>query len=131
MTEGPKKMHIVTGGAGFIGSAIVSKLNREGIDDILIVDQLGSSDKWKNLRNLFFTDYIHKDAFLEKIQGGGFGAGISAIIHMGACSATTERDADYLFRNNFHYTRRIPRRFRISTAFLSASAGSMPYSLAL
>ncbi len=57
-------MIIVTGGAGFIGSAFVWKLNQEGIDDIVIVDQLGTDDKWKNLVNLRFVDYIHKDDFL-------------------------------------------------------------------
>jgi ADP-L-glycero-D-manno-heptose 6-epimerase len=97
-------MIIVTGGAGFIGSAFVWKLNQEGIDDIIIVDRLGTSDKWKNLVNLRFVNYVHKDDFLEMIDTDTLPFEIDAIIHMGACSSTTERDADYLWHNNYVYT---------------------------
>ena len=96
-------MYIITGGAGFIGSAILWKLNSEGIDDILVVDDLGSSDKWKNLVNRRYTDYVHKSTFLPLLNSGTFGP-IDAVIHMGACSSTTERDADFLMENNFHYS---------------------------
>ena len=96
-------MHIVTGGAGFIGSAVLWRLNTEGIDDILVVDDLGTSDKWKNLVNRRYIDYIHKSTFLPMLAGGKFGD-IDAIIHMGACSSTTERDADFLMENNFHFS---------------------------
>ena len=97
-------MIIVTGGAGFIGSAFVWKLNQEGIEDIMIVDRLGTTDKWKNLVNLRFENYIHKDDFLQMIYDDTCLLKSSAIIHMGACSSTTERDADYLWENNFVYT---------------------------
>lgn len=97
-------MIIVTGGAGFIGSAFVWKLNQEGIEDIIIVDRLGKSDKWKNLVNLRFVNYIHKDDFHEMIYNDTVRFDIEAIIHMGACSSTTERDADYLWQNNNVYT---------------------------
>jgi len=103
--EGDKQMIIVTGGAGFIGSAFVWKLNKEGIDNIIIVDRLGTSDKWKNLVNLRFVNYIHKDDFLEMIDTDMVPFKIDAIIHMGACSSTTERDADYLWHNNYAYTK--------------------------
>ena len=56
-------MFIVTGGAGLIGSSMVHLLNTRGIDDILIVDHLGSSDKWKNLAALKFSDYLEKGEF--------------------------------------------------------------------
>jgi ADP-L-glycero-D-manno-heptose 6-epimerase len=102
-------MYIVTGGAGFIGSAVVWRLNREGIDDILIVDNLGTSEKWKNLTGLRFREYMHRDAFLQHIRAGGGSGRIEAVIHMGACSSTTERDADFLMRNNVAYSQTVCR----------------------
>ncbi len=98
-------MIIVTGGAGFIGSAFVWKLNKEGLDDIVIVDHLGKTDKWKNLVGRFYYDYIDKDAFFDMIREEKVPFDVEAIVHMGACSSTTERDADYLMRNNYLYTR--------------------------
>jgi ADP-L-glycero-D-manno-heptose 6-epimerase len=98
-------MYIVTGGAGFIGSAMIWKLNSMGIDDILVVDNLGTSDKWKNLVNRRYADYAHRDAFIDMIARDALGSDISAVIHMGACSATTERDADFLMRNNLAYSK--------------------------
>ena len=100
-------MIIVTGGAGFIGSAIVWTLNQENRNDIVIVDHLGSSEKWKNLRGLRFQDYIEKEVFREKIRQNKIGYSIDAIFHMGACSSTTELDASYLVDNNFQYTKEL------------------------
>jgi ADP-L-glycero-D-manno-heptose 6-epimerase len=98
-------MIVVTGGAGFIGSAFVWKLNQEGIENIVIVDRLGTKDKWKNLVNRRFAEFIHKDDFLPLVCADRVPFAVSAIIHMGACSATTERDADFLWQNNYEYTR--------------------------
>ena len=97
-----KSRIIVTGGAGFIGSAIVWRLNEIGRDDILIVDRLDETDKWKNLSPLRFADYIDADDFLDDLADF---RNIDCIFHLGACSSTTERDADYMIRNNFQYTR--------------------------
>lgn len=97
-------MYIVTGGAGFIGSALVWKLNQMGIDDILVVDDLGFGEKWKNLVNRDFADYLHKAAFLQLLEKGRL-CGVKAILHMGACSSTTELDAEYLLENNYRYTK--------------------------
>jgi ADP-L-glycero-D-manno-heptose 6-epimerase len=102
---------IVTGAAGFIGSNIVKALNDLGEDRILIVDRLGKRDKWHNLLDLKFLDYEHKDAFLNKLEKGIFGHGVRAVIHMGACSSTTERDADYLMENNYGYSRALAQCF--------------------
>ncbi len=105
-------MIIVTGGAGLIGSAIVQRLNEQGREDILIVDHLGHTDKWRNLAPLRFMDYLEKDAFERLLDTGTLsgrlpgGHTLDAIIHLGACSATTEPDATYLIRNNFEYSRK-------------------------
>lgn len=100
-------MIIVTGGAGFIGSAFVWKLNQEGITDIVIVDSLKESEKWKNLVGLRYLDFIHKDDFIEFLFMSESFTQVDAIIHMGACSSTTETDGDYLMENNFRYTQNL------------------------
>ena len=93
---------IVTGGAGFIGSAIVWRLNQLGHDDILIVDRADDTDKWKNLAPLSFSDYIDADDFIEELV---LHKDTNVIFHMGACSSTTETDVDYMLRNNYQYTK--------------------------
>ena len=95
-------MIIVTGGAGFIGSCIVRTLNDAGITDIVIVDDIASTDKWLNIRNKKYLTYIHKNDFLDNLDKL---SNVTAIIHMGAQSATTEKDFDYLWNNNFEYTK--------------------------
>ena len=97
-------MIIVTGGAGFIGSAAVWELNRRGEKDIIIVDELGKDDKWKNLVGLKFNDFVNKNDFLKLLNDGKYSE-TDAIIHMGANSSTTEKDADYLLTNNYKYTK--------------------------
>ena len=96
-------MIVVTGGAGFIGSAIVWELNRRDKKDILIVDELGTDEKWKNLVGLHFEDFVNKHKFIDSINKGAF-INADAILHLGANSSTTEKDADHLFNNNYLYT---------------------------
>ena len=118
-------MIVVTGGAGFIGSAFVWKLNQQGIENIVIVDNLGTSEKWKNLVNLRFLEYIHKDDFLQMIYADQVPFTARAIIHLGACSSTTERDADYLWRNNYLYTCRLADwAIRNGVRFIYASSAA-------
>ncbi len=100
-------MIVVTGGAGFIGSAFVWKLNSEGIDDIIVVDELDTSEKWKNLVKRRYADYLHKDDFLKMVLAENLPFDVRALIHLGACSSTTERDAGYLLENNYRYTLRL------------------------
>jgi ADP-L-glycero-D-manno-heptose 6-epimerase len=95
-------MIIVTGGAGFIGSNIVKGLNNIGHTDILIVDNLAQTQKYLNMNSLKFSDYIDKQDFLEQLSSL---QNVEAIIHQGACSATTELDANYLIRNNYEYSK--------------------------
>ena len=97
---------LVTGGAGFIGSALIWALNAKGIDNILVCDSLGTDEKWHNLAPLRFDDFIAADELLERAQReSGSLNEIRTVFHLGACSATTERDLGYLMRNNFDYTR--------------------------
>ncbi len=98
-------MIIVTGGAGFIGSALIAALNKRQITDILVVDELGTDQKWKNLRNLSFADYVEKDDFLEMVIEDKLDSSIDAVFHLGACSDTTETNASYLIKNNYEYSK--------------------------
>ncbi len=99
-------MIIVTGGAGFIGSVLIWQLNNMGYDDILIVDSLKESEKWKNLVGLNYADYIEKEPFLEQLEEGYFdGLNVEAVFHLGACSSTTEKNASYLAENNYTYSK--------------------------
>jgi ADP-L-glycero-D-manno-heptose 6-epimerase len=101
---------VVTGAAGLIGSALVWQLNRDGIDDAIVVDRLGTGEKWRHLVPLRFSDYCEADEFYDRIDAApeAFGR-ISAVYHLGACSATTERDAAYLIRNNVGHSQRLAR----------------------
>lgn len=102
-------MIVVTGGAGFIGSAIVWKLNQLGKSNIIIVDELGKDEKWKNLVGLKYEDFVNKLEFIEQVLDDVVPYGVEAIIHMGANSSTTEKDADHLIDNNYHYTEELAK----------------------
>ncbi|HOO77887.1 MAG TPA: ADP-glyceromanno-heptose 6-epimerase [bacterium] len=130
-----EQITVVTGGAGFIGSNLVWELNRMGEDRILIVDSLGSGEKWKNIAGLKFRDYLEKDEFLRRVEGGGFGTGLKTVLHLGACSSTTESDVGYLVENNYRYTVVLAEQcLRSGTRFVYASSaatygnGSLGYS---
>jgi ADP-L-glycero-D-manno-heptose 6-epimerase len=116
-------MIVVTGGAGFIGSAIVWQLNSSKREDIIIVDALGTDEKWKNLVGLTFIDLIHKEDFITYLDTSK--TKIEAIIHMGANSSTTEKDADSLLRNNFEYTKKLAEYcLKNNVRFIYASSGA-------
>jgi ADP-L-glycero-D-manno-heptose 6-epimerase len=97
-------MIIVTGGAGFIGSAIIAALNKRGITDILVVDEDGKESS-KNLENLSFADYAEKNDFLKIVSEKKISAGLESVFHIGACSDTTETDVEYLEKNNYQYSK--------------------------
>ena len=97
---------IVTGGAGFIGSCVVRTLNDRGYNKIFIVDNIAETEKWKNIRNKNYIDYIQRDDFINRLEAGDYDD-VSAVIHMGACSSTTEKDFDYLWKNNVLFSERL------------------------
>ena len=98
-------MIAVTGAAGFIGSCFVKTLNEKGYNDILIIDSLEQDDRWNNLVTKRFRGIEHPEVFKRKCSEGQYDASdISALIHLGACSSTTERNAEYLLENNYRYS---------------------------
>jgi ADP-L-glycero-D-manno-heptose 6-epimerase len=96
-------VHIVTGGAGFIGSNLVRRLIRETGDEVVVVDDLTDGHKFTNLADLPIADYLDKEEFLDSL--GRFRSGVQSVLHQGACSTTTEWDGRYMMRNNYTYSR--------------------------
>lgn len=130
-----KNTVVVTGAAGLIGSALIWALNRRGIDDIIAVDRLDESEKWRHLVPLRFADYVDADDFASLLdeRPTAFGR-LGTVMHLGACSSTTERDADYLMRNNYEYTKAlaqwaIERDVRFVYASSAATYGALEDNL--
>jgi ADP-L-glycero-D-manno-heptose 6-epimerase len=96
---------VITGGAGFIGSGVVRYLNEMGMKNLIIVDELRHSEKWKNLVGKQFVDVIPKSQLFTWLIGKE--SLIEAFIHLGACSDTMETDASYLLENNYRYSVRL------------------------
>ena len=96
----------MTGAAGFIGRNVVAELNRRGPDRILIVDDLGTDERWKNLRGLRFEEIWSIAKFREAVVADRLPP-TKTVYHLGACSATTETNASYLLDNNTQYTREL------------------------
>ncbi|MHB1795761.1 MAG: ADP-glyceromanno-heptose 6-epimerase [Acidobacteriaceae bacterium] len=118
------KRIVVTGAGGFIGCNVVAELNAHGYDDLLLVDSLGREEKWRNLLGLAYEDILEPEEFLSSVEKGKLDD-LDAIIHLGACSATTERDADYLLRNNYRYTRTLCQwSLQHNTRFIYASSAA-------
>jgi ADP-L-glycero-D-manno-heptose 6-epimerase len=115
---------LVTGGAGFIGSAVVWKLNQHGCSDVVIADRSGREERAPNLRPLKFAAYVDSSALLKKLSDGSLGT-FDCIFHLGACSSTTETDEDYLRRNNFEYSRDLAAwALAAGTRFVYASSAA-------
>ncbi|MEM6910556.1 MAG: ADP-glyceromanno-heptose 6-epimerase [Verrucomicrobiota bacterium] len=117
---------VVTGGAGLIGSALVWALNQKGHERILVVDQLGSDEKWKNLVPLRFGDYLEGEELRAVLADDPDALGeIDTVFHLGACSATTEKDAGYLMDNNYAFTRDLAHwALEVGAKFVYASSAA-------
>jgi ADP-L-glycero-D-manno-heptose 6-epimerase len=127
-------MIVVTGGAGFIGSALIHGLNEKGIKDIWVVDQIDHPEKQENLNPLVFDRLIGIDDFLKDVLEKKLSQ-CDAILHMGACSSTTETDESFLTKNNFEYTRHLASfclekgiRFIYASSAATYGAGENGYS---
>jgi len=117
-------MIILTGGAGFIGSCFLKKLNDEGVSDIIVVDHLDETEKWRNLTGKKFRDYVQKDEFLLKIEKGKFPKP-DHVIHMGAASSTTLTDTAYYMKNNYEYSKVLAEwALKSKSKFLYASSAA-------
>ncbi len=117
-------MIILTGGAGFIGSNLLAALNRRHGDDILVVDNIAATEKWKNLVGKSFRQYVHKTRLWSWLEQNG-AVTVEAIVHLGACTDTMESDFDYLAENNVTYSRKIWRfctENRIPLVYASSAA---------
>lgn len=95
-------MILLTGGAGFIGSNIALALAARG-ERVVVCDRFGSDDKWKNLRTALVDAFV----FPEALDGwlATHGDDVTAVVHMGAVSATTERDVDLIVASNLQLSR--------------------------
>ncbi|MCX7627556.1 MAG: ADP-glyceromanno-heptose 6-epimerase [Methylophilaceae bacterium] len=98
-------MIVITGGAGMIGSMIAWQLNRQGRDDLVLVDRQTHPDQWQNLCHRRYAEYLDKDELPTWLESNG--QAVTAVIHMGAISATTERDWNRLLQDNIRYSQRL------------------------
>lgn len=124
---------VLTGGAGFIGSGVLRYLNDKGINNIVVVDHLGHTEKWKNLVGKQFVDVIDKSQCFDWLEGRE--DTIEAFIHLGACSSTVETNADYLLENNYRFSMRLAeyalnfdKRFIYASSAATYGSGAQGFS---
>ena len=120
----------VTGAAGFVGSNNVKALNERGFTDIVAVDDLSQSEKFRNLVDCEIADYLDKRDFIERVKSREL-AKPDVVFHQGACSDTMETDGRYMLDNNYRYSLELLRwcqHERVPFVYASSAAvyGSGP-----
>lgn len=114
---------VITGGAGFIGSCLVRHLNDLGIYNLILVDELGKAEKWKNLVGKRFSELVPKQDLFNWLSGRE--TLVEAFVHLGACTDTMEKDASYLLENNTRYSIRLAEyAMRHGQRFVYASSAA-------
>lgn len=119
-------MWILTGANGFIGSALLSELNKRGQSDLLITDSIRPEERSELLKNKSYSHFYHTDELFSVLADPSISRQIEGVIHMGACSDTTEMDIDFLRRNNTAYTQSLFEFCtKLQIPFIYASSGAV------
>lgn len=117
---------VVTGAAGFVGANLLRALNARGEREIIAVDRLDATDKFRNLVGCDFAEYLDADEFAARLEDGDFDGDLSAVLHQGACSDTMERDGAFMMRNNYRYSVRLLQHcLNEDVPFLYASSAAV------
>ena len=121
-------MIVITGGAGFIGSALVWKFNEAGEKNLIVVDREdGNAAKWENLKKRAYNDFIWHDEFITRLEANAFKGAVNAVFHMGASSDTTEMDRDFLRANNSAYSERIAKWCLANNVYFCYASSAAAY----